>query len=109
MLSLSMSVVLTSQMPGLYARRQLIRPVLVGWCAAARFSVNVDGEYAHGIQHFLYFFPLPHGHGSLRPTLGAARKGSVIPMISSSSLNNSWVKRSWLCQKGQCGQTPARG
>lgn len=21
-------------------------------------------------QHFLYFFPLPHGHGSLRPTLG---------------------------------------
>jgi hypothetical protein len=19
-------------------------------------------------QHFLYFFPLPHGHGSLRPT-----------------------------------------
>ena len=21
-------------------------------------------------QHFLYFLPLPHGHGSLRPTLG---------------------------------------
>src|SRR5678816_2814938 len=26
-------------------------------------------------QHFLYFFPLPHGYGSLRPTLGGARKG----------------------------------
>jgi hypothetical protein len=22
-------------------------------------------------QHFLYFFPEPQGHGSLRPTLGA--------------------------------------
>jgi hypothetical protein len=24
----------------------------------------------HRRQHFLYFFPLPHGHGSFRPTLG---------------------------------------
>jgi len=24
-------------------------------------------------QHFLYFLPLPHGHGSLRPVLGSAR------------------------------------
>jgi hypothetical protein len=24
-------------------------------------------------QHFLYFFPLPHGHGSLRPAL--SRRG----------------------------------
>ena len=23
-------------------------------------------------QHFLYFLPLPHGHGSLRPTFGGA-------------------------------------
>jgi hypothetical protein len=23
-------------------------------------------------QHFLNFFPLPQGHGSLRPTLGGA-------------------------------------
>ncbi len=23
--------------------------------------------------HFLYFFPLPHGHGSLRPTFGSSR------------------------------------
>ena len=25
-------------------------------------------------QHFLNFFPLPQGHGSLRPTLGSARR-----------------------------------
>src|SRR5687767_15913076 len=23
--------------------------------------------------HFLYFLPLPHGHGSLRPTFGSSR------------------------------------
>ena len=27
-------------------------------------------------QHFLYFLPLPHGHGSLRPILGSRTKGS---------------------------------
>src|SRR5205814_6644833 len=25
-------------------------------------------------QQFLYFFPLPHGHGSLRPTFGNSRR-----------------------------------
>src|SRR5437879_2236910 len=25
-------------------------------------------------QQFLYFFPLPHGHGSFRPTLGRERR-----------------------------------
>lgn len=25
-------------------------------------------------KHFLYFLPLPHGHGSLRPTRGASRR-----------------------------------
>jgi hypothetical protein len=29
-------------------------------------------------QHFLYFFPEPHGHGSFRPTLGALRCGSLV-------------------------------
>ncbi len=24
--------------------------------------------------HFLYFFPLPHGHGSFRPTFGSSRR-----------------------------------
>jgi hypothetical protein len=29
--------------------------------------------YAPDPQHFLYFFPLPHEHGSFRPTLGSDR------------------------------------
>src|SRR6266542_2592912 len=29
--------------------------------------------YATRPQQFLYFFPLPHGHGSLRPTFGIER------------------------------------
>src|SRR5687767_14374337 len=31
--------------------------------------------------HFLYFLPLPHGHGSLRPTLGSSRR--MVLMTSS--------------------------
>src|SRR5205809_4795289 len=30
--------------------------------------------YAVRPQQFLYFFPLPHGHGSLRPTFGSSRR-----------------------------------
>src|SRR3954463_5384750 len=30
-------------------------------------------QAAFAPQHFLYFFPLPHGHGSLRPTFSASR------------------------------------
>src|ERR671931_959271 len=30
--------------------------------------------YATRPQQFLYFFPLPHGHGSLRPTFGSSRR-----------------------------------
>src|SRR5207245_3253508 len=30
-----------------------------------------------GMWHFLYFFPLPHGHGSLRPTRGPDRTGTT--------------------------------
>jgi hypothetical protein len=29
-------------------------------------------------QHFLYFFPEPHGHGSFRSTLGALRRSSLV-------------------------------
>jgi hypothetical protein len=29
-------------------------------------------------QHFLYFFPEPHGHGSFRPTLGVLRWVSLV-------------------------------
>src|SRR5205823_1369826 len=28
--------------------------------------------------HFLYFLPLPHGHGSLRPTFGSSRRTVLI-------------------------------
>src|SRR6266403_4903815 len=31
-------------------------------------------RYATRPQQFLYFFPLPHGHGSLRPTFGIERR-----------------------------------
>ena len=31
-------------------------------------NVFVRSTYVHLLQHFLYFFPLPHGQGSLRPT-----------------------------------------
>ena len=33
-------------------------------------SINVQAIFFASPQHFLYFFPLPHGHGSLRPTEG---------------------------------------
>src|SRR5262249_56041470 len=33
-----------------------------------------------GMWHFLYFLPLPHGQGSLRPTRGIARTGSPPPL-----------------------------
>jgi hypothetical protein len=35
------------------------------------FQCAVPGSEAP--QHFLYFLPLPHGHGSLRPTFGSGR------------------------------------
>jgi RNA polymerase sigma factor (sigma-70 family) len=35
----------------------------------ARPDAPRDGDYPHGPWHFLNFFPLPHGHGSFRPTL----------------------------------------
>src|SRR2546430_16918357 len=31
-------------------------------------------NYAVRPQQFLYFFPLPHGHGSFRPTFGKERR-----------------------------------
>jgi len=40
---------------------------------AAAFCQSMDGWLAFAaaslsMQHFLYFLPLPHGHGLLRPT-----------------------------------------
>src|SRR5690242_12694821 len=34
--------------------------------------------------HFLYFFPLPHGQGSFRPTLSVVRRTGVCGFASSS-------------------------
>src|SRR5690554_4714631 len=42
-----------------------------------------DGVTCLSAQHFLYLRPLPHGHGSLRPTFLAAR--TVKPAASASS------------------------
>src|SRR5947207_1802881 len=42
---------------------------------SADCSPHRNGELRYAAsfpQHFLYFFPLPHGHGSLRPTFGAS-------------------------------------
>jgi hypothetical protein len=35
----------------------------------------MEKGYAFLPQHFLYFFPLPHGHWSLRPIFGCATTG----------------------------------
>src|SRR3954471_16428758 len=39
--------------------------------------------------HFLYFFPLPHGHGSLRPTFGASWR-TVLTAASSPPTRGGW-------------------
>src|SRR5687767_14210892 len=39
--------------------------------------------------HFLYFLPLPHGHGSLRPTFGSGRTNGSMGSPSSSSSSSS--------------------
>src|SRR5436190_24120916 len=38
--------------------------------------------YAAAPWHFLYFFPLPHGHGSFLPTFGSSRR-TVLSAASS--------------------------
>src|SRR6266568_7589634 len=44
-------------------------------------------NYATRPQQFLYFFPLPHGQGSLRPTFGNSRRtGARSSFISPSPL-----------------------
>ena len=62
----------------------------------------------HCPQHFLYFFPLPHGHGSLRPTLsltaGATRGPRLLAMSCRSytahSASPKASKRAWLTLGG---------
>src|ERR1017187_8960722 len=40
-------------------------------------------------QHCLYFFPLPHGQGSFRPTLGPTRTGLAFSTRAAASLTIS--------------------
>src|SRR5947207_2388626 len=41
--------------------------------------------------HFLYFFPEPHGHGSLRPTFGSLRMTVLILPASSPAAVAPWL------------------
>ena len=58
--------------PGHRLSREARRALAV---AVAEMTVPIDGDrgYAFVPQHFLYFFPEPQGHGSLRPTLAPLR------------------------------------
>ena len=54
-------------------------------------------------QHFLYFFPDPHGHGSLRPILGSSRtvgfSGTSSPSLNfQPSFSFTNTERSWWLQ-----------
>jgi len=37
---------------------------------------HLHTHYQFRSQHFLYFLPLPHGHGALRPTFSVRRIGT---------------------------------
>src|SRR5207253_648135 len=43
----------------------------------------------HFPQHCLYFFPLPQGQGSFRPTLGPVRMGLAFSCAAAASLTTS--------------------
>src|SRR5580765_827553 len=49
-----------------------------------------------GMWHFLYFLPLPHGHGSLRPTRGIARTGCAAGFCAG-------ALAAWPARAGCCG------
>jgi hypothetical protein len=54
------------------------------WCIS-KFICICFGRYCK--QHFLYFFPLPHVYGSLRPTLRCWRNARLSSWIRSASDN----------------------
>jgi hypothetical protein len=61
------------------------------YTAAAGF-LSVVGDrrfFVHFPQHCLNFFPLPQGHGSLRPTFGPTRTGFAFETASDASLTMS--------------------
>ena len=54
---------------------------------------NLESSGMTGIFYFpqqcLYFLPLPHGHGSLRPTFGPVRTGFAFSTAAAASLTTS--------------------
>lgn len=46
---------------------------------AASISHILDRLQSNAPWHFLYFFPLPQGHGSLRPTFCPTTTGWALP------------------------------
>jgi hypothetical protein len=51
-------------------------------------------------QHFLYFLPLPHGHGSLRPTFGP------VLTIGTRRSADSYSSRSYNLSSSSIERTP---
>jgi hypothetical protein len=50
------------------------------------------------MQHFLYFFPLPQGHGSFLPMRGAERAGPGSPLPFFSFVYPAQVVTICLCR-----------
>src|SRR5438094_8124802 len=48
-------------------------------------------RYTAAPWHFLYFFPEPHGQGSLRPTFGSLRTTVLILPASSPAAAAPWL------------------
>src|SRR5262245_6453703 len=60
---------------------------------AGRSTIHIpDRTYPFFPQQFLYFFPLWHGQGSLRPTLGPVRTGRALASASFASLTTSLAR-----------------
>src|SRR5579859_2133106 len=66
------------------------KPALRTASTLQRFNV-LTLQRTHFPQHCLYFLPLPHGHGSLRPTLGPVRLGTGFCFETSSA---AWLTMS---------------
>ena len=70
-----------------------------------RDSVGVpagDGQCAVNSQQFLYFLPLPHGHGSFRPILAwCVRSGSSHSCSASTSAINRPMWAYWAIAVGK--------
>ena len=61
-----------------FTRAALLAEVLVDFFLLIRFLIYPSGGPSYRPWHFLYFLPLPHQQGSLRPSLSAPT-GAVLP------------------------------